>query len=232
MLQLIWVSTRRQSGKVQTASSKLTTPVELTIMHLASRHIVAWNSDRAASHHRSDAISFNSADFCRLHTPKTEASTGWFPQITICTWSCDEDMFIFLDETGSDKCNSVRRYGYSLRGRPLVCQKLLVRGKRISAIVFMSTNGILDCTTVIGMTNCFTTLYRHPTSYAIWWHKPSQCCDGQLFYVEAVRMIQEVGALVLFLPSYSPDYNPMDHIHKNGLNNTHHAPRVLRLLQL
>ena len=46
----------------------------------------------------------------------------------------DRDMMIFLDETGSDRRNSIRKYGYSIRGRPLVSEKLLVRGKRISAI--------------------------------------------------------------------------------------------------
>ena len=53
----------------------------------------------------------------------------------------DRDMMIFLDETGSDRRNSIRKYGYSIRGRPLVSEKLLVRGKRISAIAFMSVNG-------------------------------------------------------------------------------------------
>ena len=32
----------------------------------------------------------------------------------------------------------------------MVCQKLLVRGKRISAIAFMSTHGVLDYKTVTG----------------------------------------------------------------------------------
>ena len=32
----------------------------------------------------------------------------------------------------------------------MVCQKLLVRGERISAIVFMSMHGVLDCKTVTG----------------------------------------------------------------------------------
>ena len=44
------------------------------------------------------------------------------------------DMLIWIDETGSDRRNSIRRYGYSLRGNPArVCQ-LRVGGKRISAI--------------------------------------------------------------------------------------------------
>ena len=62
----------------------------------------------------------------------------------------DKDMMIFVDEIGSDRRNSIRRYGYSIRGRPLVSEKMLVRGKRISTISCMSVHGILDCKTVTG----------------------------------------------------------------------------------
>ena len=43
------------------------------------------------------------------------------------------DMFIFIDETGSDNRNALRRYGYSLHGRTPVSHALLVR---VSAIVY------------------------------------------------------------------------------------------------
>ena len=56
-------------------------------------------------------------------------------------------MLIFLDQTGSD---SLRKYGYSLRGKPAVSQKLLVRGKHVSAIAFMSVCGMLDLNIVEG----------------------------------------------------------------------------------
>ena len=35
----------------------------------------------------------------------------------------------------------------------MVCRKLLVRGKGVSAIAFMSTNGLLDCKTFTGSVN-------------------------------------------------------------------------------
>jgi hypothetical protein len=60
----------------------------------------------------------------------------------------EPEMLIFLDETGSDRRNSIRKHGYSLRGKPLVSHELLIRGQRISAIVFMSMSGMLDCKTV------------------------------------------------------------------------------------
>ena len=70
-------------------------------------------------------------------------------------FSCDvamykPEMLIFLDETGSDKRNSLRKYGYSLRGKPAVSQKLLVQGKHVSAIAVMSMCGMLDIKIVEG----------------------------------------------------------------------------------
>ena len=44
------------------------------------------------------------------------------------------DMFIFLDETGSDGRNALRKYGYSLQGIPAASHKLLIRGEHLSTI--------------------------------------------------------------------------------------------------
>lgn len=61
-------------------------------------------------------------------------------------------MFIFLDETGADQKDVVRRYGYSLRGSPIKKQTLLVRGERTSAVAIMSTRGVLDVEIIRGTT--------------------------------------------------------------------------------
>ena len=135
-----------------------------------------------------------------------------------------EDMFIFLDETGSDKRASIRKYGYSLRGRPLTCEKLLVRGKRVSAIAIMSTVGILDCKTVIGsvdgsifynfvQTNLLPHLLPFNGSNP---HSIVVMDNCSIHHVQGIaKMIQEVGAFVIFLPPYSPDYNPIGGIFKS-----------------
>ena len=47
-------------------------------------------------------------------------------------------MFIFLDETGTDSRDTMRKYGCSWRGRPAVAQKLLVRGHHLSSVAIMS----------------------------------------------------------------------------------------------
>ena len=50
----------------------------------------------------------------------------------------DPRMLVWLDETGCDRRNTLRKYGYSLRGIPVSDHRLLVRGKRYSAIPVIS----------------------------------------------------------------------------------------------
>ena len=57
---------------------------------------------------------------------------------------------IFVDETGCDRRDVIRKYGYGLRGKPAKCQKLLVRGERISAIAAMTSCCVLDIQIVRG----------------------------------------------------------------------------------
>lgn len=54
-------------------------------------------------------------------------------------------MLIFLDETGTDRRDTLRAKGYSIRGKPAQKQKLLVRGEHVSAMCIMSMEGILSC---------------------------------------------------------------------------------------
>ena len=56
----------------------------------------------------------------------------------------DPAMIIWVDESGCDRRNSARKYGYSLRGLPVCDHRLLCRGKRYSAIPLVSVEGILD----------------------------------------------------------------------------------------
>ena len=52
-------------------------------------------------------------------------------------------MFIWVDETGSDRCDRARKFGYSIREAP-VHHRWLVRGRRVSVIVAISTDGVLE----------------------------------------------------------------------------------------
>ena len=62
----------------------------------------------------------------------------------------EPEMIIFLDETGSNRRDTLRKYGYSLRGRPITSHKIISRGKCVSTITILSMMGILDCMTTTG----------------------------------------------------------------------------------
>ncbi len=47
----------------------------------------------------------------------------------------------------------MRKFGYSLRGKPARTQKLLWRGQRVSALTAMAASGIIDCYTTTGSIN-------------------------------------------------------------------------------
>ena len=131
----------------------------------------------------------------------------------------DPEMLIFLDETGSDRRNSIRKHGYSLRGKPLVSHELLIRGERISAIAFMSMSGMLDCTTFKQCVNgetfyqfMQTSVLPHLMNFdGINPHSVLVMDNCSIHHIAGVvNMVHEVGALVHFLPPYSPDFNPIE----------------------
>ena len=51
------------------------------------------------------------------------------------------ELFLFVDETGTDKRDSMRKFGYDLRGMPPVSQKILFRGQRHGRIQKMARGG-------------------------------------------------------------------------------------------
>ena len=65
----------------------------------------------------------------------------------------DSKMFVWLDETGCDRRNTLRKYRYSLQGIPVCDHRLLVQGKRYSAIPVMSLDGIHDVYVTKGTVN-------------------------------------------------------------------------------
>ena len=60
------------------------------------------------------------------------------------------DTLIFIDETGTNRTDTVCKVGYSLRGKPVNAQKLVVRGEHVSAIAAITTKGLLALKIVRG----------------------------------------------------------------------------------
>ena len=129
------------------------------------------------------------------------------------------DMFVFVDETGSDHRNTLRKRSYSLRGLPLKDHTLFVRGERLSAIACMSTRGLLDVKIVHG-TSDGDTFYEFVNNHLLQQLLPFNGTNDHSIVildnctihhiVEVSRMINEIRALVIYLPPYSPDLNPIE----------------------
>lgn len=129
------------------------------------------------------------------------------------------DMLVFVDETGTDKRSCLRKYGYSLVGKRAVSEKMLVRGKRFSAISAMSRDGILDVSittqSIDGDAFCgFVERILLPNLL------PFDGINGRSVVIldnatihhvaEVEALIEETGAILIYLPPYSPDLNPIE----------------------
>ena len=136
-----------------------------------------------------------------------------------------KDMLVFVDETGADRRNTLRKYGYSLRGKTPRSYELLIRGERVSAVACMSCEGLLDVKTVRGTTNG-DTFYEFVQTHLLPYLMPFDGRNPQSVVVmdnctihhvqEVVTSIQDVGALVHFLAPYSPDFNPIEELGQDG----------------
>ena len=131
----------------------------------------------------------------------------------------DPNMLVFLDETGANRRDTIRAKGYSLRGKPAKKQQLLVRGECVSAICAMSVEGILICKIERGCVDgdIFTEFIENSLMPSI---MPFSGTNPRSVIImdnctvhhvsEVTDLLQETGALVYWLPPYSPDFNPIE----------------------
>ena len=116
---------------------KLTTGVEMMILHIVlcrpgiNLHKVARELEETFGAQvalSSICMFLNKCGFTwqKLRLSAIQRDSFLRLQFTSGVALYDCDIMIFFDETGSDRCNSIRKYGYSIRERPLVSEKLLV----------------------------------------------------------------------------------------------------------
>ena len=125
------------------------------------------------------------------------------------------DTLLFVDETCTDGRDTVRKYGYSLRGKPLKVQKLLVRGEHISCIAAMSVQGIEAIKIARGSVDG-DAFYSFVCTSLLTKVMPFNCTNPNSVlildncsvpHVDEVRQaLGDCGVLTHFLPPYSPDY--------------------------
>ena len=130
----------------------------------------------------------------------------------------DPAMLVWIDESGCDRCNCIRKRAYTIRGMTPRDHRLLIRGTRYSTILVMSIDGIHDVylceSTVNGETFAdFVLSCLQPFIQPFNWINPHSVIimdNASIHHIEqVVDMIEDqLGARLLFLPPYSPDLNP------------------------
>lgn len=134
----------------------------------------------------------------------------------------DPSMLIWIDESGCDRRNYIRKRGYSVRGMTPQDHCLMIRGIRYSAIPVMSMDGIHDITIFEGNVNGdrFENFVKNCLIPIL---QPFNCVNkhsvvildnASIHHVEnVVDLIEnQFGARLLFLPPYSPDLNPLEEV--------------------
>lgn len=131
----------------------------------------------------------------------------------------DPSMLVFIDECGSDHKSALRKYGYAVRGKRAITGKLLLRGKRLTAIGIMCIDGMLDVYVTDGTVNgdifySFVERCLLPQLLPFNGTNPRSVVvmdNAAIHHVQnVVELIESTGAMVEFLPPYSPDLNPIE----------------------
>ena len=126
---------------------------------------------------------------------------------------------VWVDETRYNVKDHTRQFGYALKGETPVYHHLLVRGRRVSAITAMSIDGIetydLTTSTVNGekfLNFLRGTLIPEMMPYDGTNPKSVLIIDNCVIHhtQEVADYLQSVGILVIFLPPYSQDLNPIE----------------------
>lgn len=130
-----------------------------------------------------------------------------------------KDMFVFVDETGSNRRDHARKFGYAIQGEAPVYQRSLVRGRRVSAIAAITTDGVLSYEMTQDSVNGDKFL-DYVRGSLIPNMNPFDGISGKSIVImdncsvhhtqEVHDELQNAGVLVIFLPPYSPDYMPIE----------------------
>jgi len=133
---------------------------------------------------------------------------NWFKQLA----GVKLNELVFLDEFGATT-NMTRLYARGPRGQRVVCKTPHGHWKILSSIAALTVNGILGCGTFDGATDTETFL-AYVREGLVPHLKP-----GQVVVMDNLpahkspkvdELIESVGARVMRLPPYSPDFNPIE----------------------
>ena len=140
------------------------------------------------------------------------------------------DFFVWVDETGSDRRDQLRKFGYAVRGLPATSKHLLTRGTRITAIVAMSSDCVEAYELSSGSTDSIKffdfvrgsllpSMKPFPNTHSI------LILDNcSIHHAQHLKdFLENMGIMLLYLPPYSPDFNPIEELFSYyTVSNTNH----------
>ena len=117
---------------------------------------------------------------------------------------------MWIDETGSNMKDMLRKYGYGLRGERAVCPRLFIQGIVANELTNDSVNGEKFFDFVRG------SLILEMLSFDGYSPKSIAVMDNcSIHHVQEVEeQFNSAGILLIYLPSYSPDFNPIELVHQ------------------
>ncbi len=154
--------------------------------------------------------------------------------------------FVFCDESHVDEESIRRKYGYSPKGSPAFMLTGCLHGREsISCVASMGVEGILTCTPCESVDqHAFLRILEHdilPHLNPFPMPKSVLIIDNAAVHVKQLvsDLCQQFGVLVLFLPKYSYDFNPIEvafHVAKAYIRNKypgedHDRPLPGRLIE-
>jgi hypothetical protein len=129
----------------------------------------------------------------------------------------NSECLVWIDETGTDKRAHIRKYGYALRGVTPVYHRILSRGNRYNAIAAMSSTEILAVEVKTGSVNgdiffdflrgeLFPRVQPFPAPNSV-----LLMDNCSIHHIQPIKeLAKQHGIVLLYLPPYSPDYNPIE----------------------
>lgn len=129
-------------------------------------------------------------------------------------WYSYPEQLVFLDETSKNGLDAMRRYAWSAKGERAIVKAPFARGNRVSIFAACDSSGFIAWRTTRGT---FTRLKFHRAFVSCVlkklnpWPLPHSIVvldNARIhMYAELEAAVHSVGAVLLFLPPYCPQFN-------------------------
>ena len=123
---------------------------------------------------------------------------------------------VFVDESGCDKHTGSRKRGWSPIGVPAIQVEQFHRGRKYQILPAYTQNGLLLADIYQGTTNgaIFESFIERVLPLCGRWPEPRSVLimdNASIHHSRRVKqMCAEAGVILVYLPPYSPDFNPIE----------------------